>query len=78
MEDIFKHIFIIFSILGFIMIVTALWRFKKTFEEHRKCSNDDILSESEKIIQNKTIKILIIGVIFICISIIAQFILFFL
>ncbi len=62
-----KYVFVIGDILGLILIGIALWRFKKTLKEHRKTSNDDFLSESEKIVQNKSIKILIIGFSIICI-----------
>jgi len=77
MQNVFKYISIIGNIFGFIVVGIALWRFKKTLKEHRKTSNDNFLSESEKIIQNKSIKILIIGFSIICITLLIEFILIF-
>lgn len=75
MLNTFKYIIVIGNFLGLILVVTALWRFKKTLKEHRKTSNDDFLSESEKITQNKSIKILISGFIVLCISDLFQLVL---
>ena len=77
MLNVFKYIFGIGNLFGFIMIGIALWRFNKTLKEHRKTSNDDFLSESEKIIQNKSIKILIIGFSILMITFLIQSIAFF-
>ena len=55
--------------IGFIMIGIALLRINKMGKEHRKISNDDSLSENEKVIQNKTITILKIGFSVIVISV---------
>jgi hypothetical protein len=62
------YLFVIGNLLGLTLIGIALWRFTKTLKEHRKTSNDDFLSEGEKIIQNKSIKILIIGFSITCIT----------
>jgi uncharacterized membrane protein len=77
MPNTFKYILVIGNFFGFILVVIALWRFKKTLKEHRKTSNDDFLSESEKIVQKKSIKILIIGFIVICITNLIQLVLLF-
>lgn len=73
----FKYISIISVLLACVLIGIAILRFKKMLKLHRKASNDDFLSESEKIIQNKSIIILIIGVSIIIISILMQGILIF-
>lgn len=72
MLNVFKYIFAIDNLFGFIMIGIALWRIKKTLKKHRKTSNDEFLSESEKIIQNKNIKILIMGLSIIMITFLIQ------
>lgn len=61
-------LFLFFGFLGLILIVIGIWRLKKTEIEHKKVSNDDFLSESEKITQNRTIKILIAGLLLMVIS----------
>jgi 2C-methyl-D-erythritol 2,4-cyclodiphosphate synthase len=68
MLNVIKYIFVIGNLLGLIFVGIALWRFKKTLKEHRKTSSDDFLSESEKIVQKKSTKILIIGFTIICIT----------
>ena len=55
--------------IGFMMIGIALLRINKMGKGHRKISNDDSISENEKVIQNKTITILKIGFSFIAISV---------
>lgn len=77
MTNAFEYILLIGDFFGFILIGIALWRFKKTLKEHRKTSNDDFLSESEKIVQNKSIKIMIIGFSIVCIIMLIRLTLFF-
>lgn len=77
LKNVLKHIFIVGQLLGYIMIMIALWRFRKTLKDHRKTSSNDFLSRSEKSIQNRSITILIIGISIIFITLIIQFILIF-
>ncbi len=58
MQNGYMYITIIGTLLGVIIVGIAFWRFKKLEKEHKKTSNDDYLSDSEKIVQNKSIKIL--------------------
>ena len=76
MQSVFKLISAIGTLLGIIIFGVAFWRFKKLEKAHKKTSNDDYLSDSEKIVQNKSIKILIIGFSMLCISALIDFILF--
>ena len=76
MQNVNMYITIIGNILGFTLVGIAFWRFKKLEKEHKKTSNDDFLSESQKIIQNKSIKILTSGLSIICIIALINFILF--
>ena len=76
MLNVFKYVFVSGNLLGLTLICIILWRFKGTLKEHRKTSDDDFLSENEKIIQNKSIKILIIGFSIICITNLIQLVLF--
>ena len=68
---------VVIGLLGFLMVGIALWGFNKTEKQHKKVSNDDFLLESEKIIQNRNIKIIITGLSIISISLIAEVILYF-
>ncbi|KAJ49619.1 flagellar biogenesis protein FliO [Clostridium tetanomorphum] len=76
MQNVFKFILPIDTLFGVILVGIAFWRFKKLQKDHKKTSNDDYLSESEKIVVNKNIKILIIGLSMLCISALIDFILF--
>lgn len=73
----FKYMFIIGNFAGLILAGIAIWRFIKTLKEHRKTSNDEFLSESEKMIQKKSIKILIAGILVVCITNLIQLVLIF-
>ena len=77
MPNTYKYILVIGYFLGFMLVAIALWRFMRTLKEHRKTSNNDFLSESEKIVQKKSIKILIMGFIVIFITNLFQLVLFF-
>ena len=68
MQDVFKYIFLISEVLGFVMVCIALIGFNKLGKEHKKVSNDDLLLENEKLIQSKNIRIFIIGFLIIAIS----------
>lgn len=68
---------VVIGFLGFLLVGIALLEFNKMRKEHRKVSNDDFLLESEKIIQDRNIKIFITGFSIICISLIAEVILYF-
>lgn len=74
LKNVLKIIFVVGQLLGYIMITIAIFRFRITLKEHRKTSNSEFLSEDEKPIQNKSIKILIIGVSIIFTTIIIEFI----
>jgi amino acid transporter len=76
LKNTLEYVLVVGQLLGYILIIIALWRFRKTLREHRKTSNNDFLSESEKPIQNKSIIILIIGLSFIFITFLIEFILF--
>jgi len=63
---------VVIGFLGFLLVGIALLKFNKMGKEHKKVSNDDFLLESEKIIQNRNIKIFITGLSIISISLIAE------
>jgi hypothetical protein len=55
-------------VLGLILIGIGIWRIKKTANEHIKVCEDEFLTDDEKPIQNRTIKILITGLLLMAIS----------
>lgn len=77
LKNALKIIFVAGQLLGYILIIISIWRFRRTLKEHRKTSSNDFLSRAEKSIQNKSIKILIIGISVIFITIIIEFMLTF-
>ncbi|MBU3217433.1 hypothetical protein LL033_05025 [Clostridium estertheticum] len=76
MQNVFKYIWLISFVLGFMMTGIALLLIKKMGIEHNKVSNDDFLLENEKLIQKKNIVILITGLTFMMISSLTGFIAF--
>ena len=55
-------------LLNIAMILIGISRIKKMEKEHKKISNDELLLEHEKIIQRKTLIIIIIGFLLLMIS----------
>lgn len=76
LKNTLEYVLTVGQLLGYILIIIAILRFRKTLKEHRKTSNNDFLSEAEKPIQNKSIIILIIGFSFVFITLLIEFILF--
>jgi hypothetical protein len=61
-------------VLGLILTGIGFWRIKKTAIEHKKVCEDEFLTDDEKPIQNRTIKILVTGLSFMAISTILELI----
>ena len=61
MQNMFKYIWLISFIIGFMMTGIAILRINKMGKKHKKVSNDEFLLENEKLIQKKNIVILITG-----------------
>ncbi|EQB85876.1 hypothetical protein J2Z44_002743 [Clostridium punense] len=76
LRSIFNIVFFAIELLGLTMIGIAILRFKKTLKEHRKISDDDLISDGEKLVQNKSIKILIIGILIFLVTMVMKFVLF--
>lgn len=76
LRSIFNIVFFAIELLGLTMIGIAILRFKKTLKEHRKISDDDLLSDGEKLVQNKSIKILIVGISIFLVTMVMKFVLF--
>ncbi|WP_291569288.1 hypothetical protein [Clostridium sp. UBA4548] len=76
LRSIFNIVFFAIELLGLTMIGIAILRFKKTLKEHRKISDDNLLYDGEKLVQNKSIKILIIGISIFLVTMTTKFVLF--